>query len=150
MRRFKWAQTLVQNPAHHVQLIAALFGRLPAEQHSALGLNGEISPDANPWAARWMADLRELEPFDERGVVQRVGSDVRAHFLDRELTADFIAMDVTILRLQSLSVQVPPGAFRKWRDTPRSFLRRRCRSGGAVLKPSVKRASGSRLWRRTC
>ena len=25
-----------------------------------------ISPDANPWAARWAADLRELEPFDER------------------------------------------------------------------------------------
>ena len=69
--RLKWAQALVQNPAHHVQLIAALFGRLPSVQHSTLGLNREITPDANPWAARWMADLRELEPFDERGVVQR-------------------------------------------------------------------------------
>ena len=49
VRRFKWSQTLVQNPAHHVQLIAALFGRLPAEQHSTLGLNGEITPDANLW-----------------------------------------------------------------------------------------------------
>ena len=27
-----------------------------------------------------MADLRELEPFDERGVVQHMGSDVRAFF----------------------------------------------------------------------
>ena len=71
VRRLKWAQAPVQNPAHHVQLIAALFGRLPSVQHSTLGLNGEITPDANPWAARWMADLRELEPFDERGVVQR-------------------------------------------------------------------------------
>ena len=43
------------------------------------------------------------------------------------------------------------GACRKWRDIPRSFLRKVCRSGGAVLKQSVKRASGrSRLWRRTC
>ena len=37
--RLKWAQALVQNPAHHVQLIAALFGRLPSVQHSTLGLN---------------------------------------------------------------------------------------------------------------
>ena len=32
------------------------------------------------WAARWMADLRELELFDGRRVVQRMGSDVRALF----------------------------------------------------------------------
>ena len=114
MRRLKWAQTLVQNPAHHVQLIAAFFRRLPAEQHSTLGLNGEITLDVNPWEARWVADLRELEPFDERGVVQRMGSDVRALFFwTAELTADFIAMDVTILRLQSLSVQVPPRGFQE-------------------------------------
>ena len=36
-------------PAHHAQ----------AEQQATLGENGEISQDANPWAARWMADLRE-------------------------------------------------------------------------------------------
>ena len=35
VRRLEWAQTLAQNPAHHVQL-AALFGRLAAEQHSTL------------------------------------------------------------------------------------------------------------------
>ena len=104
VRRLKWAQTLLQNPAHHVQLIAALFGRLPAEQQSTLGVSGEITPEANPCVARWVADLRELEPFDERGVVQRMGCDVRAFFFDRELTAGFIAMDVTILRLRSLSV----------------------------------------------
>ena len=36
VRRLKWAQTLVQNPAHHVQLIAALFGRLPASSNPRL------------------------------------------------------------------------------------------------------------------
>ena len=36
-----------------------------------------------------------------------------AFFLDRALTADFIAMDVTVLRLQSLSVQVPPWGFQE-------------------------------------
>ena len=109
--RRRWCKT---NPAHHVHLIAALFGRLPAEQHSTLGLNGEITPDANPWAARWMADLRELEPFDDRRDVQRMGSDVRASlFWTANLTADFIAMDVTVLRFQSLSVHVPPWGFQE-------------------------------------
>ena len=86
-----------------------------------------------------MADLRELEPFDERRAVQRMGSDVRAFLFGPRTVSRFIAMDVTILRLQS------------WRDTPRSFPRRESRSCGAVLKQSVKRASGrSRLWRRAC
>ena len=60
-----------------------------------------------------MADLEELEPYDERGVIQRVGRDVRALFLDRELAEDFVAMDVTILRLRSLAVEVPPWDFRE-------------------------------------
>ena len=48
------------------QLIAALFGRLPADQQATLGETGKIAPDPDPWAARWDADLWELEPFDER------------------------------------------------------------------------------------
>ena len=108
VRRLKWAQTLVQDPAHHTQLITAMFGKLPSEPDSTL-------PEANPWAVRWMADLEELEPYDERGVIQRVGRDVRALFLDRELAEDFVAMDVTILRFRSLAVEVPPWDFRKRR-----------------------------------
>ena len=60
-----------------------------------------------------MADLEELELYDERGVIQRVGRDVRALFLDRELAEEFVAMDVTILRLRSLAVEVPPWDFRE-------------------------------------
>ena len=60
MRRHKWAQTLVQDPAHHTQLITAMFGKLPSEPNPTLGPEGEISPEANPWAVRWMADLEEL------------------------------------------------------------------------------------------
>ena len=48
-----------------------------------------------------MADLEELEPYVERGVIQRMGRDVRALFLDRELAEDFVSMDVTILRFRS-------------------------------------------------
>ena len=36
-----------------------------------------------------MADLEKLEPCDERGVIQRMGRDVRALLLDRELAEDF-------------------------------------------------------------
>ena len=55
-----------------------------------------------------MTDLEALEPYDEREVVQRMERDVRALFLDRELAAEFVAIDLTVLRLQSLSMQVPP------------------------------------------
>ena len=53
-----------------------------------------------------------LQQYDE-GVVQRMGKDVRALFLDRELADDFVAIDVSVLRLQSLSTQVPPWDFRE-------------------------------------
>ena len=80
---------------------------------AALSPVGEITPEANPWAVRWMEDLEALQPYDERGVVQRMGKDVRALFLDRELAADFVAIDISVLRLQSLSTQVPPWDFRE-------------------------------------
>ena len=118
-KTLKRAQTLVQNPAHHAQMITALFGKLPAEQQATLGENGEISPDADPWAARWVADLRELEPFDVRGVVQRMGSDVRALcFGSRTGNRHHFS--------------------KKWRDTRRSCLKKVCRSGSAVSRQSVK------------
>ena len=113
VRRNKWAQTLVQDPAHQTQLITAMFGKLPSEPSPTLGPGGEILPEANPWAVRWMGNLEELEPYDERGVIQRMGPDVRALFLDRELVEDFVAMDITILRLRSLAVEVPPWDFRE-------------------------------------
>ena len=115
VRRLKWAQTLVQvqDPSHHAQVLTAMFGKLLAEPSSTLGPDGEITPEANPWAVRWMEDLEALQPYDERGVVQRVGKDVRALFLDCELAADFVAIDVSVLRLLSLSTQVPPWDFRE-------------------------------------
>ena len=112
VRRLKWAQTLVQDPSHHAQVLTAMFGKLPAEPSATLKPDGEITPEANPWAVRWMEDLEALQPYDERGVVQRMGKDVRALFLDRELAADFVAIDVSVLRLLSLSTQVPPWDFR--------------------------------------
>ena len=60
-----------------------------------------------------MADLEELEPYDERRVIQRMGRDVSALFLEPELVEDFVAMDVTILRLRSLAVDLPPWDFRE-------------------------------------
>ena len=113
MRRLKWAQTLVQDPSHHAQVLTAMFGKLPAESSATLNSEGELTPEANPWALRWMEDLEALQPYDERGVVQRMGKNVRALFLDRELAADFVAIDVSVLRLQSQSTQVPPWDFRE-------------------------------------
>ena len=69
VRRLEWAQTLVQDLPHHAQLITAMFAELPSEPNPTLGPGGEILPEANPWAVRWMADLEELEPYDARGVI---------------------------------------------------------------------------------
>ena len=66
VRRLKWAQTLVQDPAHHTQLITATPGKLPSEPNPTLGPGGEMLPEANQWAVRWLAVLDELEPFVER------------------------------------------------------------------------------------
>ena len=63
VRRLKWAQTLVQDPSHHAQLITGMSGKLPSEPDPTLGSGGEILPEANPWAVRWMAGLEELEPL---------------------------------------------------------------------------------------
>ena len=56
----------MQDPPHHTQGITATFGKLPSELNPTLGPGGEILPEANPCAVRWMADLEELEPYDER------------------------------------------------------------------------------------
>ena len=113
VRRLRWAQMLVQDPPHHAQLITAMFGKLPSEPNPTLGPGDEILQEANPWAVRWKADLEKLEPYDERGVIQRMGRDVRDLVLDRELAEDFVSMDVTMLRLRSLAVEVPPWDFRE-------------------------------------
>ena len=111
-----WCRTL-----RTTQLITAMFGKLPSEPSPTLGPGGEISPEANPWAVRLMADLEELEPYAARGVIQRMGRDVRALFLDREVAEDFVAMDLTILRLRSLAVEVPPWDFREEAGHPVEF-----------------------------
>ena len=120
VRRLKWAQTLVQNLAHDAQLITALFGKLPAEQQATLGENGEISRDA----------------------LGGTGIDVRVFLLDRELATDFIAMDVTILRLQSLAVQVPPWSFQEVAGHPSELSEEGVPQWRCCLRRSVKRASG--------
>ena len=73
VRRLKWAQTLVQDPSHHAQVLTAMFGKLPAESSATLNSEGELTSEANPWALRWMEDLEALQPYDERGVVQPYG-----------------------------------------------------------------------------
>ena len=113
VRRLEWAQTLVQDPTHHTQLNHC-HGKLPSEPNPTLGPGGEIPPEVNPWAVRWMADLGKLEPYDERRVIQRLGRDVRALFLWIASWRRILSQwDVTILRLRSLAVEVPPSDIRE-------------------------------------
>ena len=152
VRRLKRAQTLVQDPSHHAQVLTAMFGKLPAKSSATLNSEGELTPEANPWALRWMEDLEALQPYDERCVIQRMGKDVRALFLDRELADDFVAIDVSVLRLQSLSTQVPPWDFREEVGHPNGSVARWCATVAVVaLTISVRRSlSFLRLSRRMC
>ena len=47
VRRLKWAN-FGADPAHHTQLITAMFGKLPSEPNPTLGPGGEISTEGNP------------------------------------------------------------------------------------------------------
>ena len=123
VRRLKWAQTLVQDPAHHTQLITATLGKLPSEPNPTLGPGtSEILPEANPWAVRRMADLEELEPYDGEGSHSAYGSGREGSFLDRELAEDFVAMDITILRLRSLAVEGPTVGFPERDGSPSGIV----------------------------
>ena len=83
--------------------------------------------------------------------MQRVGRDVRALFLDRELAEDFVAMDVTIFRLRCWLSRSHRGIFGKRRVTQWNWRRKEFHNGGAVLMESVRLGSSrSRLWQRTC
>ena len=92
---------------------------------------------------RWVADLRELEPFDEREVVQRMGIHVRALFLIANWQQTSLPWMSRYCAFKHWRCKSHRGASKKWRDTPRSCLKKLCRSGGAVWRRSVKRASGS-------
>ena len=134
MRRLKWAQTLVQDPSHHAQVLTRDVREIACRTELHIGpLTVELTPEANPWAVRWMEDLEALQPYDERGVVQRMGKNVRALFLDRELAADFVATDVSVLRLQSLSTQVPPWDFQGGSGSPNGSVARRSATVAVLL-----------------
>ena len=58
---------------------------------------------------------------------------MRALFLDRELADDFVAIDVSVLRLQSLSTQVPPWDFREEVGSPNGSVARWCATVAVLL-----------------
>ena len=136
VRRLKWAQTLVQDPSHHTQLITAMFGKLPSQR----------TPEANPWAVRWMADLEELGPYDERGVIQRMGPFWIANW--RKILLQWTSRYYDCGRWLSRSHR---GIFGKRRVTQWNRRRKEFHNGGAVLTNNVRLGSSrSRLWQRTC
>ena len=74
VRRLKWAQDVGAGTRRTMRKCSLrCSGKLPAEPSATLSPVGEITPEANPWAVRWMEDLEALQPYDERCVVQRMG-----------------------------------------------------------------------------
>ena len=68
-----------------------------------------LTPRANFYARLYWKDLQSLAGLDSHWIVELAGNDIMAFFT--ELATDFAHVDVTELRAQKLSVQIPPPGF---------------------------------------
>ena len=86
---------------------------------------------------RWMEDLETLQPYDERSVVQRMGKDVRALFLDRELAADLSRLTFRCCAFCRCRLLGTSGRklVTQWK-----CRKKECHSGGVALTISVRRS----------
>eukprot|EP00959_Pyramimonas_sp_CCMP1952_P261849 5475319-Pyramimonas_sp.AAC.1 len=57
MRRVSWLKTIMRFPANNKQLIVALFGRVDFETNTETTTDA-IQSDTNPWAQRFLEDIK--------------------------------------------------------------------------------------------
>ena len=106
----------------------------PPEPNPSLGPGGGMLPEANPWAVRRMADLEELEPYNERRVTQRMGPRCE----------DF---GTTVVGCRGPH----RGTSLEGVGHPMELSEEGVHNGGAALTNNVRLGSSrSRLWQRTC
>ena len=112
VRRLKWWQGVFTDPLNNTFLLSALFGQMRCEDDPQLGRDGRLTSVANPWAKRLMADVAELEKLDRaHWLVGAVAGQPLRLIHDRDLAAEFAAIDVSELRAVALSVNVAPPGF---------------------------------------
>ena len=151
VRRLKWAQTLVQDPSHHTQLITAMFGKLPSEPNPTPFLVANfhqrpIRGRCGGWQI-WKSWSRMMrgESFSER-----VGTWGLFFWFANWLMilSQLMLRYYDCGRWRSRSHR---GIFGKRRVTQWNCRRKEFHSGGAALTNSVRLGSSrSRIWQRMC
>ena len=79
------------------------FGRLEAEVEGPLLDNGNLSPNAHPWALQLKADLRSLNDIEPGGkFIQSWQGNMRKLVMDEECRTLFCDIDLGELRMRAL------------------------------------------------
>lgn len=108
IRRLQFWQRMVQQQALHCNVLAAVFGHLPCERVPPLQPDGSLPERAHPWLVQLLQDLSALQDIpDTAHIPQAVDGKPLRLFLP-EVAADFLYIDVTILRRRFLCANIPP------------------------------------------
>ena len=94
----------------HFALLAAVFGQYEFETSPALDAHGRVSRNASPWALQFESDVESLAVCDGgKDLVEQLAGRVFRVFSD--LHEAFVRVDCSVLRMQFLSVAIPPQGF---------------------------------------
>ena len=84
IRRLKWYQSLISEPAHHDHCLAILLGQARFEKHPTIGEDGLLTRHANSAAVEFVADVMSLAELDDhRSYVEEWGGRVLQLFRRR-------------------------------------------------------------------
>jgi len=109
VKRLRWLQTVLADQRHHMQLIAAIFGKYEFEDFTTVGRDGRLDERANPWAKLWMSDVMSLQGLDEGdSLLEAMGGDIRRLFQDDDCRDMFMNIDMRQIRARYWARSVPP------------------------------------------
>ncbi len=110
VRRIKWYQQIAREPGNHLQILTALFGRLRCEKNDTVTPEGWLTPTANSYAKRFVADIESAAEafYDGERFKELWQSNVRDLFLDEDIKEQFLSTNFTQFRAAHISVAIPP------------------------------------------
>jgi hypothetical protein len=94
----------------HIQLLAAMFGEVEGEGGSILTSDGRIDPRfSHPWLEQFVQDIESLRKFDNSAhIPEMLDGRMFNLFTEVEIAEDFVAIDMSIYRMDFLGCRVPP------------------------------------------
>ena len=147
IRRLRWLQQMLTNPAPFLQVLVSVFGALRCGDDVFDG-DGNLRQQANPWAKQWWADLMELDVLEEgRAMLEQHG--YKPLQLLKHGAQELSRIDMK--KLRQYYTQTPPVATAKQDDDELPFQCKLLNADGQVCSARFlpKTDCGStRQWRR--